>query len=136
MKGAKPVGLTKDVGWEFGLRKTFPYPQAYLWDFMFSDKGLKAWLGELQEELELKKAYRTAEGIEGMVTVLVPYSHIRMKWKKKSWTNTSMVQVRIMGDTQKGIISFLQDKLLSNDQREEMRVYWNEKMAAIERALE
>ncbi len=46
----KTVGLTKDVGWKFGLRKTFPYSQEYLWDFMFSDKGLKIWLGELSEE--------------------------------------------------------------------------------------
>lgn len=50
-----PVGLTKDVGWQFGLRKTFPCSQEYLWDFMFSDKGLKIRLGELDEEVEIRK---------------------------------------------------------------------------------
>ena len=34
----KPVGLTKDVGWQFGLSKKFPYSQEYLWDFMFQRK--------------------------------------------------------------------------------------------------
>jgi hypothetical protein len=28
---------------------------------MFSDKGLKIWLGELEEELEIKKGYKTKE---------------------------------------------------------------------------
>lgn len=78
----KPVGLIKDVGWQFGLSKTFAYPHTYLWDFLFSDKGLKTWLGELEKELEIKKTYKTEEGIEGFVSVFTPYSHIRMKWKR------------------------------------------------------
>ena len=83
-KEKKPVGLTIDAGWQFGLRKTFPYSQEYLWDFMFSDKGLKIWLGEIKNELEIKKSYRTKDGIEGFVRVFTPYSHIRMNWKKKN----------------------------------------------------
>jgi len=131
----KQVGLTKDVGWQFGLRKTFPYPQEYVWDFMFSDKGLRIWLGELEEELGIKKAYRTKEGIEGLVSVFVPYSHIRMNWKKRDWENVSTVQVRVVGDREKATISFHQEKLLDNSQREEMKSYWNEKMAAIAEAI-
>ena len=88
----KLIGLTEDVGWQFGLRKTFSYFQEYLWDFMFSEKGLKVWLGEMEEELAIKKAYKTKEGIEGVVGVFTPYSHIRMSWKKKEWNNVSAVQ--------------------------------------------
>jgi hypothetical protein len=131
----KPVGLTKDVGWEFGLRRTFLFSQEYLWDFMFSDKGLKIWLGELKEELEIKKNYHTKEGIEGFVRVFTPYSHIRIDWKKKNWENLSRVQLRVMGNYEKATISFLQEKLVDNDQREEMRLYWNEIMTEIEKAL-
>lgn len=131
----KPVGLTKDVGWQFGLRKTFPCSQEYLWDFMFSDKGLKIWLGEPKEELEIKKAYKTTEGIEGLVRVFTPYSHIRMNWKKKNWENISTVQVRVIGNKEKATISFHQEKLLDNNQREEMNLYWNKKMTEIEKAI-
>lgn len=131
----KPVGLTKDVGWQFGLRKTFLYSQEYLWDFMFSDEGLKIWLGELREELEIKKAYKTKEGIEGLVKVFTPYSHIRMNWKKKDWENVSTVQVRVIGNDEKATISFHQDNLLDNNQKEEMKLYWNKKMTEIENAI-
>ncbi|WP_257667025.1 hypothetical protein [Parapedobacter tibetensis] len=131
----KSVGLTKDVGWQFGLRKTFPYSKEYLWDFMFSDKGLKVWLGELNEELAIKRAYKTKEGIEGLVNVFTPYSHIRMNWKKKNWENISTVQVRVIGNQEKATISFHQEELLDNNQREEMKLYWNEKMAEIEKVI-
>lgn len=134
-KQEKPVGLTKDVGWQFGLRKTFLYSQEYLWDFMFSDEGLKIWLGELREELEIKKAYKTKEGIKGLVKVFTPYSHIRMNWKKKDWENVSTVQVRVIGNDEKATISFHQDNLLDNNQREEMKLYWNKKMTEIENAI-
>ncbi len=134
-KEKKPVGLTKDAGWQFGLRKTFPYSQEYLWDFMFSDKGLKIWLGEIKNELEIKKSYRTKDGIEGFVRVFTPYSHIRMNWKKKNWDNISTVQVRVIGNQEKATISFHQEKLLDENQRKEMRLYWNEKMTEIEKAL-
>src|SRR5690606_31964963 len=69
MTQEKPVGKTKDSGWQFGLRKTFYKAQEYLWDIIFSDKGLKIWLGGLEEELEPKKSYKTKEGIEGYVRV-------------------------------------------------------------------
>lgn len=131
----KPVGLTKDVGWQFGLSKTFPYAQTYLWDFMFSEAGLSIWLGELTDELKVKKNYRTKGGIEGFVRVFTPYSHIRMNWKKKNWENTSTVQVRIMGDDKKATIRFHQEKLQDHNQREEMKLHWNKIMTAIERAL-
>lgn len=131
----KTIGLTKDVGWQFGLRKTLPYSQKYLWDFMFSDKGLKIWLGELNEKLETKKAYKTNAGTEGFVSVFTPYSHIRMNWKKKDWENVSTVQVRVMGNHEKATISFHQEKLLDNKQREEMKRYWNKKMTEIEQAI-
>jgi len=102
---------------------------------LFSDKGLKIWLGELEGELEIKQAYKTKEGIKGFVRVFKPYSHIRMKWKKQNWENISTVQVRVMGDHEKAKVSFHQEKLLDNDQREEMKLYWNKKMTEIEKML-
>lgn len=131
----KPVGLTKDAGWQFGLRRTLPYSLEYLWDFMFSMKGLKIWLGELDKEPEIKKAYKTKDGIEGLIRVFTPYSHIRLSWKKKDWENISIVQVRVIGNREKATISFHHEKLSDSHQREEMKLYWNKKMTEIEDAI-
>ena len=79
----KNIGQTKDVGFQFGIRKTFPISIENAWDFLFTDKGINVWLGELAHELEIKKPYKTNDGIEGLVRVLKPYSHIRLNWKKK-----------------------------------------------------
>lgn len=131
----KTAGLTRDTGWQFGIRKTFPRPQPFLWDFMFSDRGLRIWLGKLREKLEVRKTYVTAEGIEGKVNVLVPYSHIRMTWKMKAWENSTILQVRVMGNDDRGVISFHLEKLLSIHQREEMKVFWSKKISELESAV-
>ncbi|WP_297089447.1 SRPBCC domain-containing protein [uncultured Draconibacterium sp.] len=133
---AKPVGKTKDVGFQFGLQKTFPISEPKAWDFMFSDAGLKIWLGELVKSLELKKEYRTKDGINGLVRVFKPNSHIRMNWKKKEWENMSTVQVRVIGKGKnRTLISFHQEKLTDFNQRAEMKEYWNEKMDKITKEI-
>jgi len=55
-------GQTKDVGFQFGIRKTFPVSTEKVWDFLFSEQGLKIWLGKLKNELEIKKEYETENG--------------------------------------------------------------------------
>ena len=91
------VGLTKDVGFQFGLQKTFPYAFETIWEFMFEGKGLDIWLGKLKGQLEVKKTFSTEDGVEGSVRVFRHHSHVRMNWKKKSWKNMSTVQVRVIG---------------------------------------
>ena len=96
---------------------------------------MKIWLGELEDELEIEKSYKTKGGIEGLVRVFTPYSHSRMNWKKRNWKNISTVQVRVIGNQEKATISFHQEKLLDENQREEMKLYWNKKMTKIEDTL-
>lgn len=36
---AKNIGLTKDAGWQFGIRKTMPTNVETLWETFFSDRG-------------------------------------------------------------------------------------------------
>jgi uncharacterized protein YndB with AHSA1/START domain len=130
----KIIGQTKDRGFQIGVRKTFPVSYDTAWDFLFSDEGLKVWLGNINSnELELDKTYKTKDGIEGKINVLKTNSHIRFTWKPKNWTNTSAVQVRLINTKGKTTISFYQDKLLDSVQREEMKQHWE---AVLERITE
>ena len=124
----KNVGKTKDAGYQFGIRRTFPHPADKIWDFLFSESGLQIWLGELRTPLELKKAYKTEDGIEGVVRVFKPNSHIRLTWKKPGWENHSTVQVRLIDKGEKSTVAFHQEKLQDADQRAEMKEYWNSRM--------
>ena len=125
------IGKTKDVGFQFGIRKTIPVSTEKVWDFLFSDNGLKIWLGKLNTELELKKEFKTENGITGFVRVFNPNSHIRLNWKPKNWENISTVQIRVIGDENKTTIAIHQEKLLNSEQRTEMKEYWTEIMKKI-----
>ncbi len=132
METNKLVGQTKDAGFQFGVRKTFPVSINTAWDFITSNEGLTVWLGKVnQDGIELNKAYKTKEGIEGKITVLKRYSHIRLTWKRKDWKNTSIVQIRVIASGEKTTISIHQEKLLNHIQREEMKSYWGKIMMEI-----
>ncbi|MCW3105464.1 MAG: ATPase [Bacteroidetes bacterium] len=126
MEKKKITGQTKSAGFQIGVRKTFNVSAGSAWDFLFSGKGLSTWLGNIDPEgFELNKPYKTKEGIEGKVNVFKPYSHIRLSWKPKSWTNISALQIRVIEAKDKATISFHQDKLLDSRQREEMKTHWD-----------
>ncbi len=131
----KQVGKTRDAGWQMGLQKTFAISFDHAWDFMFSEEGLDIWLGTMPDPLSLHQSFLTKDGIEGKVTVFKHHSHIRMRWKKSDWINTSTLQVRVIKKGDKSTISFHQEKLMDKQQRMMMLDYWREKMQAISVAL-
>lgn len=122
----KITGQTKDRGFQIGIRKTLPVSFDTAWDFLFSDEGLKIWLGKINlGKLELNKSYTTKEGTEIKITILKPYSHVRLTWKPKHWENISALQMRVINSKGKTTISFHQDKLSDSAQREEMKKHWD-----------
>ena len=125
MSVKKEVGLTKDAGWQMGVRKTLDTDFDRVWDFMFSDKGLNLWLGPIKaEQLEVGKAMDLDHGIWFKIVVFKPFSHIRMQWKKREWSNTSRLQLRIIRSKEKTVVSFAQEMMRNQTQREEMIVHW------------
>lgn len=130
------VGKTQDVGFQFGVRKTVSVRTEKVWDFLFSENGLKIWLGKLQNELEIKKKYETENGITGLVRIFKANSHIRLNWKPKHWENMSTVQIRVTENQEKSIIGIHQEKLLNSEQRAEMKEYWTKIIERIESEIE
>jgi uncharacterized protein YndB with AHSA1/START domain len=113
-------------GFQIGISKTFPVSTDFVWDFLFSDEGLKIWLGSINsEDFELNKTYKTEEGITGKLTVFKPDSHIRLTWKPTHWTNISIVEIRVKNSKGRAIILFHQTKIISLEQWEEMKIRWN-----------
>lgn len=126
------VGQTKDVGFEIGVSKTVPVSKEQAWDFLFSEEGSAIWLGETNwSDFEVNKTYRTTDGIEGLIRVFKPMSHIRLTWKLHDWDNFSTLQIRVMDAKGKARISFHQEKLAGPEQRTEMKNYWDGVMALI-----
>jgi len=125
----KDPGWSKDAGFMFGLRKTFPITHEQAWDFMFSDKGLSIWLGKISgQDVEIGKELHLKDGLSGSFTIFKPFSHIRMSWNKQEWQNSSRLQLRIIPSKQKTVISFCHEMLMDQTQRQEMKMYWNQVM--------
>jgi hypothetical protein len=125
MEKIKVIGQTKHVGFQIGIRRTFSISTKEARDIIFSDNGLRIWLGELSSgDFSIGQNYQTKEGITGEIKVFKPYSHIRLTWKKKEWHNISMLQIRIITSKNGATISFHQEKLLDSMQRTEMKKHW------------
>lgn len=115
----KKTGLTKDAGWQFGIRKSVSLNTNVVWDFMFSDNGTKLWLKNADKEFSTFK----------------DFSHIRTKWKLTGWTNEATLQMRVLSDKGKTTIAFHIDKLLNENQREETKTYWTKILDNITKQL-
>lgn len=131
------VGKTKDVGFEIGVRKTIPVSPDEAWNYLFSKDGVKLWLGELTPSmgLETGKQYQTSTGVAGTVKVLKHLSHIRLTWRKKDWSNTSTLQIRVIQARTGTTISFHQECLLDSEQREAMKLHWTEVLEKISKSI-
>jgi len=134
----KPIGLTKQRGFQVGARKTFPIPLEQAWEFLLSPEGGKFWLGEPEESkaLEIGKTLISKEGIEAKISIYKPRSHLRMTWKHKAWKNTSILQIRVIPAGTKTTISFHQEKLSNEGQRALMKAHWKQVLAQITAYLE
>lgn len=128
----REAGKTKDTGYQFGKRKTFPLRAEEVWERLFCEAGMRIWLGEgVASPLKEDEFYLTNEGISGKVRLIRLHSHIRMSWKKADWPNESTLQIRVIPNGWRTIVSFHQEKLLDPEQREEMKAFWEEKFESL-----
>jgi hypothetical protein len=133
----KKTGLTQSAGYQIGVRCTLEVSLHDTWDLLLSGEGLEVWLGtDSLDKWETGIEFSSAEGISGSVRVFRVYSHIRISWKKKEWPNQSILQVRTIEAGAKTIISFHQEHLLNDEQREEMKEHWKNVLERIREMLE
>lgn len=136
MEKRKVVGLTKDAGWQFGIRRTVPVTATEAWEFLLSKKGASIWLGQGGPvEWTAGETFKTKNGIEGKIRIVKPYSHMRMSWRKSEWDHVTMLQPRVMKGANRSVISFHHDKLSSEKERSEMKKHWTAVMDKIESEL-
>lgn len=115
MEKIKTVGQTKDTGWQFGVRKSVPFNLNEVWDFLFSEKGIKIWLKGADKEFSTFKQF----------------SHLRTKWKLNGWTKEATLQMRVIANKDKTTIAFHVEKLLDEKQREDTKIFWNKVIKTI-----
>jgi len=132
-----PVGLTKDTGWQIGLRRTLPTTPEAVWALLFSEPGLRTWLGELPGfELKEGAAFELSDGTKGKFTTVKTGSHVRLQWYPLGYPRYSIMQVRVLPAANgRTTISFHQEHLPDERAREKRREFFAGAMKALERLV-
>jgi uncharacterized protein YndB with AHSA1/START domain len=134
----RPVGRTKDAGWEIGVSRTLPLPVEEVWDFLTSPAGSAVWLGAGVQRLdEPGAAYETEAGTAGQVRSFRPQDRVRLTWRPVEWDHDSTVQFTVTpvaGDRTR--VVFHQERLVDAAERERQREHWQGVMDAVAAALE
>jgi uncharacterized protein YndB with AHSA1/START domain len=124
--GRNPVGLTKDVGFQIGVRRSLPLSKEEAWDFLTSREGLKLWIGDLESlPMQAGSVFHSKEGVTGKLRVVKFQEKLRLSWKREEWDNPSALQIYLLAsDTKKTTIAFHQDKLDDLYMRQVMKDHW------------
>ena len=129
----KPVGLSKDAGYQVGARKTFPVAFEEAWEFLTSKEGVKIWLGEnVPFPLTKGTRYELEDGTTGVFRVYHPYSHLRLTWQPPGWIKASVIQLRVIERGDKTVLAFHQEHLPNGEEREKRRVYFQQVLDQLE----
>lgn len=133
LKGKRITGETEDAGFQIGVQRTTTLPLERAWSLLTSPEGTEAWLGAGAEiAFEQGERYRLADGTEGEVRVVRPNQHLRITWHPKGWPRSSVIQVRVTPKGEKTVISFHEEQLPGEKEREERRTFFKAALARIE----
>jgi hypothetical protein len=92
----RPVGLTKDSGFQAGARRTYDIAVAEAWALMVSAEGNELLTGR-RAALAPDETLSSWGGppIAYEQTTYAPGSHLRMKWRESGRSSGSTLQLRV-----------------------------------------
>jgi uncharacterized protein YndB with AHSA1/START domain len=129
----RPTGLTKDVGYQIGVRRTLPIQHEDAWRLLTSDQGVRLWLG-VTSDLDLAKGaeYQLPDGTTGRLSTLSPGSHLRITWQPPGWPRASTIQLRVIPKGERTVVAFHQEHLPGPMGREERRAHYRRVLDELE----
>ena len=117
------TGLTKDVGWQLGVRRTVPAAVDEVWEYFVVD-GLTTWLGDTTLPLHKGETYLTADGTRCEIRSRTDQLRLRLTWQPDDWEHDSTLQVTLMPSATGTTIGFHHERLASAAERERMLAHW------------
>ena len=126
------TGLTKDAGWELGVRTTVPAPLDEVWRYLLSD-GLPVWLGDIAAvPTENGATFETADGVRGTIRSFTDATRIRLTWRPDDWPHDTVLQLTVKQAATGTTIGIHHEKLADRDERKLMLGHWKNVAAAFD----
>jgi uncharacterized protein YndB with AHSA1/START domain len=126
-KNKKPIGLTKETGWQIGLRRTLPFPYELVWELITSSNGVEIWLGKGDPfDLEKGVKYQLEDGTTGEVRVVKSLSHLRITRLPlhENYDRASTIQIRVLEKGEKTELVFHEEHLPNQEERQARKVFY------------
>lgn len=129
---ADSAGLTKDAGWELGVRTTVAAPLSTVWAWLLGE-GLPVWLGEI-ESLPTQKgvAYETKDGVRGTIRSYTDEYRVRLGWQPADWPHETTLQLTVKEAATGTTVGFHQEKLADREERKLLLGHWKAVIGAID----
>jgi uncharacterized protein YndB with AHSA1/START domain len=133
----RPVGLTRDIGWNAGARRTVHERPDVVWHVLLSD-ALPLWFGTLDEPLELLRGapYRTREARSGEIRSAEPGRRLRFTRSVGSTDETTTVQLTVTPAATGATVAFHEERLAGPEERAESIREWKAALERIEAAFD
>lgn len=137
MQGTEsPVGLTKDAGYQIGVRRTLKIHYSDAWALLTSPEGAKLWLGESPDMKLLKgEKFTLKDGSQVEVRACARESHVRVAVLPPGWDKPTIIQLRVMPQQDRAVIAFHQEHLRSSEERDERREFFMSVLDTVEGQL-
>lgn len=126
----RPVGLTRDNGWQAGVRRTLPLSPEKAWDFLLSPDAVNIWLGG-RNPIAADGKFKLPDGTRCEITVFQPASHLRMRWQPPDYAQPAILQVRLLPAGKKTVLAFHQEKLPDAAARKQRLVFYRTALARL-----
>lgn len=126
------TGLTKDAGWELGVRTTVPAPLPVVWDYLIGE-GLPVWLGELDAlPTEVGAEFTTRDGVRSMIRSFTEHKRVRLGWQPADWPHDTTLQLTVKEAATGTTIGVHHEKLADRDERKLLLGHWKRVVAAFD----
>ncbi len=137
MSGRRVVGQTTGADFQIDVQRTFNTTLKKAWDIIISLAGRETWLGHTSTfALKVREMYRTTDGTTGEVRAVEEERHIRITWQPLGWKKTSTIQIRIIRQGDRTVVSFHQEGLSRENERQEMKDRWVAVLDTLQQLME
>lgn len=132
----RPVGKTRDAGWQIGVSRTIAVDLDTAWEYLTSDAGLGVWLGPgVATPLRKGQVYETGDGTTGEIRSLRDRDRIRLTWQPVDRPDHATVQIALAPAATGCTVRFHTERLYDGQEREAMRTHWKAIAETIEKEL-
>ena len=128
------TGLTKDAGWQVGVRTTVPVDAATVWQYLLG-AGLPLWLGETTIPSQANAVYETDDGVRGRLISRTEGTRLRLSWRPDDWPHDTTLQLSLRAAATGTTIAVHHERLADRDERRMMLGHWKTVIAELEKAL-